>query len=223
MSNTKPRNRPLLTVSLPPPLGFRIIKTRAPDAAKHRCARTDKGVSALGQVVSLRIRSNLREGFGVLGPATPHDPDVDNELPGLLLQNSPSLGPCAPPRPDHSHTHTYIQVCIFLYMYVCVNTKYYIQICGGCPSGLCPLSTVTHPQTHTFEAPAGGGGGGGGGGSDGEDEGGGDDRSGPGREYWRNRPEGCPHPGCSQDDLARSVAAERGGGRGREEGEGEAG
>lgn len=40
-----------------------------------RCARTDKGVSALGQVVALRVRSKLRAGLGVLPPgeAAPAD------------------------------------------------------------------------------------------------------------------------------------------------------
>ena len=31
----------------------------------HRCGRTDKGVSALGQVVSIDLRTNLLEGLGV--------------------------------------------------------------------------------------------------------------------------------------------------------------
>ena len=31
----------------------------------HRCGRTDKGVSALGQVISLDLRSNLLTGVGV--------------------------------------------------------------------------------------------------------------------------------------------------------------
>lgn len=33
-----------------------------------RCGRTDKGVSAAGQVVSLYVRSNLREGVGIIPP-----------------------------------------------------------------------------------------------------------------------------------------------------------
>jgi tRNA pseudouridine38/39 synthase len=45
-----------------------LIKSRS-TAHYSRCARTDKGVSALGQVVSLRIRSNLQQGLGVF-PAT---------------------------------------------------------------------------------------------------------------------------------------------------------
>lgn len=31
----------------------------------HRCGRTDKGVSAFGQVISIDLRSNLLEGHGV--------------------------------------------------------------------------------------------------------------------------------------------------------------
>ena len=33
-----------------------------------RCGRTDKGVSVLGQVVSLQLRTNLLEGEGVVIP-----------------------------------------------------------------------------------------------------------------------------------------------------------
>ncbi len=37
-------------------------------AAISRCGRTDKGVSALGQVISLRVRSNLTQGLGIMPP-----------------------------------------------------------------------------------------------------------------------------------------------------------
>lgn len=40
-------------------------------ACYSRCARTDKGVSALANVVSLRVRSKLQEGLGVVPPGTP--------------------------------------------------------------------------------------------------------------------------------------------------------
>ena len=39
-------------------------------ACYSRCARTDKGVSALANVVSLRVRSKLKEGLGVVPPGT---------------------------------------------------------------------------------------------------------------------------------------------------------
>ena len=46
-----------------------LVKSRSA-AHYSRCARTDKGVSALGQVVSLRIRSNLTQGLGVFPVAS---------------------------------------------------------------------------------------------------------------------------------------------------------
>jgi len=44
-----------------------LIETRA-TSRYSRCARTDKGVSALGQVVSLRVRSKLESGPGIVPP-----------------------------------------------------------------------------------------------------------------------------------------------------------
>ncbi|XP_013409956.1 tRNA pseudouridine(38/39) synthase isoform X2 [Lingula anatina] len=42
----------------------RLIESRA-TSCYHRCGRTDKGVSALGQVISIDLRTNLLEGVGV--------------------------------------------------------------------------------------------------------------------------------------------------------------
>ena len=42
-----------------------LIETRA-DCNYSRCGRTDKGVSAFSQVVSLDVRSNLTEGLGLI-------------------------------------------------------------------------------------------------------------------------------------------------------------
>lgn len=39
------------------------------DYAYSRCGRTDKGVSAFGQVVALRVRSKLARGHGIIQPA----------------------------------------------------------------------------------------------------------------------------------------------------------
>ena len=44
------------------------------EANYSRCGRTDKGVSALSQVVSLHVRSNVLEGEGIVStPSTPSD------------------------------------------------------------------------------------------------------------------------------------------------------
>lgn len=42
-----------------------LIENRT-DCNYSRCGRTDKGVSAFGQVVSLNVRSNLAEGLGIM-------------------------------------------------------------------------------------------------------------------------------------------------------------
>lgn len=42
----------------------RLLEDRA-DAHYHRCGRTDKGVSAFSQVISIDLRTNLTEGIGV--------------------------------------------------------------------------------------------------------------------------------------------------------------
>lgn len=62
-----------------------------------RCGRTDRGVSSFGQVVSLRLRSKLKKGKGIIPPAAqsaeppaPTDelPDDDNELDYCAALNS---------------------------------------------------------------------------------------------------------------------------------------
>jgi len=46
-------------------LRTRLIESRE-TSNYHRCGRTDKGVSALGQVISIDLRSNLTEGLGII-------------------------------------------------------------------------------------------------------------------------------------------------------------
>ncbi|XP_071840324.1 tRNA pseudouridine(38/39) synthase-like [Apostichopus japonicus] len=46
-------------------LKTKLIEDR-PSSNYSRCGRTDKGVSAFGQVITLDVRSNLREGLGVI-------------------------------------------------------------------------------------------------------------------------------------------------------------
>ena len=46
----------------------RLIESRE-TSNYHRCGRTDKGVSALGQVVSIDLRSNFKEGEGIIRTA----------------------------------------------------------------------------------------------------------------------------------------------------------
>lgn len=61
-----------------------------------RCGRTDRGVSSFGQVVSLRLRSKLKSGKGIIPPAqstaavpnTDEMPDDDNELDYCAALNS---------------------------------------------------------------------------------------------------------------------------------------
>ena len=48
----------------------RLIESRE-TSNYHRCGRTDKGVSALGQVVSVDLRSNFKEGEGIIQTADP--------------------------------------------------------------------------------------------------------------------------------------------------------
>ena len=61
-----------------------------------RCGRTDRGVSSFGQVVSLRLRSKLKTGKGIIPPSsstepkieTDEAPDDDNELDYCAALNS---------------------------------------------------------------------------------------------------------------------------------------
>lgn len=43
----------------------RLIEDRS-SSNYSRCGRTDKGVSAFGQVIALDVRTNLQEGMGVI-------------------------------------------------------------------------------------------------------------------------------------------------------------
>eukprot|EP00007_Cunea_sp_BSH-02190019_P002731 CAMPEP_0174244532 /NCGR_PEP_ID=MMETSP0417-20130205/35543_1 /TAXON_ID=242541 /ORGANISM="Mayorella sp, Strain BSH-02190019" /LENGTH=530 /DNA_ID=CAMNT_0015324223 /DNA_START=207 /DNA_END=1795 /DNA_ORIENTATION=- len=56
-----------------------------------RCGRTDRGVSAFGQVVSLHVRSKLKNGYGMVRPAPDfHQEGTDDEDDELIYQE-----PCA--------------------------------------------------------------------------------------------------------------------------------
>lgn len=66
-----------------------LIKTRLIESREtsnyHRCGRTDKGVSALGQVISLDVRSTAVEGRGVTAHvaaslAGPNKPEIQYDL-----------------------------------------------------------------------------------------------------------------------------------------------
>ena len=48
----------------------RLIESRE-TSNYHRCGRTDKGVSALGQVISIDVRSNFKDGDGIIQTADP--------------------------------------------------------------------------------------------------------------------------------------------------------
>lgn len=76
-----------------------------------RCGRTDKGVSALGQVIALDLRSNLLEGPGVKvhegSTAHTRKRDTENELPYMVIlnRNLPDdirVLSCTPVNPDFS-------------------------------------------------------------------------------------------------------------------------
>ncbi|XP_019625002.1 PREDICTED: tRNA pseudouridine(38/39) synthase-like [Branchiostoma belcheri] len=57
----------------------------------HRCGRTDKGVSAFGQVISLDLRTNLTEGAGVIprpeGTANHREGDNTTEIKYVYILN----------------------------------------------------------------------------------------------------------------------------------------
>ncbi len=60
-------------------------------ATYSRCGRTDKGVSALGQVIALDLRTNLLSGPGVRvqegSIAHTRKGDTENELPYMVILN----------------------------------------------------------------------------------------------------------------------------------------
>ena len=79
-----------------------LVQSRA-TSHYSRCARTDKGVSALGQVVSVRVRSKLGSGLGVFPPKkdsadghggtaggdTAGDGDEDEAAAGEYIEGGP--------------------------------------------------------------------------------------------------------------------------------------
>ncbi|XP_055864792.1 uncharacterized protein LOC106070325 [Biomphalaria glabrata] len=71
-------------------LKTRLVESRE-NANYHRCGRTDKGVSALGQVISLDLRSNLLSGVGVKvregGTAHTRTGDVNTEIRYVHILN----------------------------------------------------------------------------------------------------------------------------------------
>ncbi|XP_057314732.1 tRNA pseudouridine(38/39) synthase-like isoform X2 [Hydractinia symbiolongicarpus] len=66
-------------------LKSKLIKDRA-SARYSRCGRTDKGVSAFGQVIALDVRSNLSSGVGVT-PSVKVTNDSKEELPYVKMLN----------------------------------------------------------------------------------------------------------------------------------------
>ncbi|KAH9504417.1 tRNA pseudouridine synthase 3 [Bulinus truncatus] len=72
-----------------------LLKTRLIESREcanyHRCGRTDKGVSALGQVISLDLRTNLLSGVGVKvregGSAHTRTGDVNTEIRYVYILN----------------------------------------------------------------------------------------------------------------------------------------
>uniref|UniRef100_A0A8C4N5W7 Pseudouridine synthase I TruA alpha/beta domain-containing protein n=1 Tax=Eptatretus burgeri TaxID=7764 RepID=A0A8C4N5W7_EPTBU len=52
-----------------------------------RCGRTDRGVSAMGQVISLYLRSNMAEGLGVKPSANGVTRTSENEIPYAYMLN----------------------------------------------------------------------------------------------------------------------------------------
>jgi tRNA pseudouridine38/39 synthase len=69
---------------------LRLIKDRG-SCQYSRCGRTDKGVSALGQVIAVTVRSNLLDGAGVFcpegGTAQDRPGDKTTELNYVYLLN----------------------------------------------------------------------------------------------------------------------------------------
>ncbi|XP_065837539.1 tRNA pseudouridine(38/39) synthase-like isoform X2 [Oscarella lobularis] len=62
-------------------LKVRLIESRA-TCRYSRCGRTDKGVSALGQVISLCVRSNLTDGPGIIPPSdSKSSPEKGSRIP----------------------------------------------------------------------------------------------------------------------------------------------
>uniref|UniRef100_UPI0035900805 tRNA pseudouridine(38/39) synthase n=1 Tax=Myxine glutinosa TaxID=7769 RepID=UPI0035900805 len=53
----------------------------------HRCGRTDRGVSAMGQVISLYLRSNMAEGLGVKPSENGVARTSENEIPYAYILN----------------------------------------------------------------------------------------------------------------------------------------
>jgi len=60
-----------------------LLKTKLIESRQtsnyHRCGRTDKGVSAFSQVISIDVRTNLKEGVGVYTPEGFVEPENGNE------------------------------------------------------------------------------------------------------------------------------------------------
>lgn len=89
----------------------KLIKCRE-ESNYHRCGRTDKGVSAYQQVITIDLRSNLKEGVGVIEydgcKASERSQNLDIEIDYCKILNAnlpPNIqilawAPC--PRPDFS-------------------------------------------------------------------------------------------------------------------------
>ncbi|KAG0696644.1 tRNA pseudouridine(38/39) synthase [Chionoecetes opilio] len=51
-----------------------------PNSSSNSCGRTDKGVSAFDQVISITLRSKLRKGIGMLDPSEANTPSTTERL-----------------------------------------------------------------------------------------------------------------------------------------------
>jgi tRNA pseudouridine38/39 synthase len=61
----------------------KLIKDRS-ECNYSRCGRTDKGVSGLGQVISLLVRTNLHKGIGIENPTNPPQSEVELDYMKML-------------------------------------------------------------------------------------------------------------------------------------------
>merc|ERR1712156_581848 len=88
----------------------KLIKCRE-ESNYHRCGRTDKGVSAYQQVITIDLRSNLKQGVGIIDfegceAKKREDTDIEIDYCKILNANLPphiqilAWAPC--PRPDFS-------------------------------------------------------------------------------------------------------------------------
>ena len=82
----------------------RLITDRASSGVS--CGgRTDKGVSALGQVLALRVRSNLSEGVGVVPATAPKQPEAGSGSGRAASGAPPAAAPASPAPAELDYCH----------------------------------------------------------------------------------------------------------------------